>query len=192
MTGDPKVRRIRRAVSTALVAGLLPVVAVLAPPAGAAPVAVPVRQVGGPGHAGLYGWGMATMADGSVLVGDYWNFRMLHFAADGTSLGVVVGLATQGSGATQHQSPYGIAVDPVTQDIYFGDVDQNKTVDKYSAAGAYLLSWGGNGTGSGKFMYPSRVAVAADRRVYVADQWDHRISVHTPEGAELFSFGGNG
>jgi sugar lactone lactonase YvrE len=185
-----RIRAVGSAVCLALVAWTG--VTWLAEPAGAAPVALPVRQVGGSGHAGLYGWGMATMGDGSVLIGDYWNFRIFHYATDGTNLGLVVDTNTKGAGATQHQSPYGIAVDPVTQDVYFGDVDQNKTVDKYAADGTYLLSWGGNGTGPGRFMYPSRVAVGPDRRVYVADQWDHNVVVHDPDGTELFAFGGNG
>ena len=37
---------------------------------------VPVREVGGSGHAGLYGWGVAyDPTDNTMLVGDYWNFR---------------------------------------------------------------------------------------------------------------------
>ena len=37
--------------------------------AGAAALALtPVRQIGGPGHAGLYGWGAATLPDGKGSV----------------------------------------------------------------------------------------------------------------------------
>ncbi|HEY3240547.1 MAG TPA: NHL repeat-containing protein [Acidimicrobiia bacterium] len=161
-------------------------------PAGAAVTATPIRQIGGPGHAGLYGWGAATLNDGSVLIGDYWNFRILHFSISGTNLGALVDKNTKGVGPTQHQSPYGIGVDPVTNDIYFGDVDGGKTVDKYDATGRYLLSWGGNGVGRGKFQYPSYIAVGSDRRVYVADQWEHNVVAHNPDGTELFQFGTNG
>ena len=161
-------------------------------PAGASTTVTPIRIIGGSGHAGLYGWGAATMNDGSVLIGDYWNFRIQHYAKDGTLLGTLVGTDTKGTGATQHQSPYGIAVDPVTNDVYFGDVDGGDTVDKYDASGHYLLSWGGNGSGPGKFKYPSYVAVGPDRRVYVVDQWDHNVVVDTPTGTELFQFGTNG
>jgi DNA-binding beta-propeller fold protein YncE len=161
-------------------------------PADAAVTASAIRQVGTSGHAGLYGWGAATLNDGSVLIGDYWNFRIVHYSKAGVNLGTVVDTNTKGIGPTQHQSPYGIAVDPVTNDVYFADVDGGKTVDKYSATGQYLLSFGANGTGRGKFMYPSQIAVGADRRVYVSDQWDHNIVVHDPNGNELFQFGTNG
>src|SRR3712207_2267510 len=45
----------------------------------------PIGVIGQSGHAGLYGWGAATMCDGDVLIGDYWNFRVLRFNADGSS-----------------------------------------------------------------------------------------------------------
>ena len=71
-------------------------------PAGAATTVTPVRIIGGSGHAGLYGWGAATLNDGSVLIGDYWNFRIQHYAKDGTFLGTLVGTDTKGVGPTQH------------------------------------------------------------------------------------------
>jgi tripartite motif-containing protein 71 len=162
----------------ALLATLLVAVA----PGGAAGVQItPVRQIGGPGHAELYGWGMATQRDGSVLVGDYWNYRIVHYAKDGTLLGTVV------PRSAGHLAPYGIAVDPTNGDIYFGDVDSGATVDKYTAGGTFLLQFGGSGRGANRFVYPSRIAVAADRTVYVADARDNTVSAHSPTGTELFS-----
>ena len=100
---------------------------------------VPNRIVGFSGHAGLYGWGATTMRDGSVLIGDYWNKRVLHYATDGTYLGVFI--QNVGYGATQHQSPYGLGVDPDTGDVYMCDTDRRQ-VDRYSETGVYLNSFG--------------------------------------------------
>ena len=152
----------------------------------------PVRTIGGPGHAELYGWGMATLSDGSVLVGDYWNFRIAHYSVTGQYLGDVVDTSTRGPDPGEHQSPYGIAVDPRNDDVYFGDVDAGKTVDKYSADGDLILEFGGNGTGPGRYQYPSQVSVASDGRVFVSDQWDHTVVAVSPTGQELFEFGGMG
>lgn len=153
--------------------------------------AVPVRQIGGPGHAALYGWGMGTALDGSIYVADYWNYRIQHFATDGSLLGTIV--PPVWDGATKHQPPYGIAVDPVNGDLYFGDVDDNATVDKYSADGDFLLSFGGKGESQdGKFLYPSYVAVTSDRNVYVVDSRDHDVEVFDPQGNRLFGWGGQG
>jgi tripartite motif-containing protein 71 len=172
--------RVRTALLVVLALGATLFVAVQ--PGGAAGVTItPIRQIGSSGHADLYGWGMATETDGSVLVGDYWNYRIVHYAKDGTFLGTVV------PRAATHLAPYGIAVDPTNGDLYFGDVDSGATVDKYSAGGAFLLQFGAPGRGVNRFVYPSRVAVAADRTVYVADARDNTVSAHSPAGTELFS-----
>lgn len=144
-----------------------------------------LRQIGGSGHAGLYGWGAATMPDGSVLLSDYWNYRIVHYAKDGTPLGTIV------APAGTHEDPYGVAVDPTNGDIYFGDVDGARTVDKHAADGSFLLQFGAKGTGPNRFLYPSRPAVASDRTVYVADSDDATVSAHTPLGVELFSVRGS-
>ena len=175
------------AAAVLLLALLVPVTS-----ASAATTLTPVRTIGQPGHAELYGWGMATFSDGSVLVGDYWNFRIAHYSKTGTFLGNVVDTSTRGPNPGQHQSPYGIAVDPRNDDVYFGDVDANKTVDKYSESGNFLLEFGGNGTGPGRYQYPSQVSVASDGRVFVSDQWDHTVVAVSPTGQELFQFGGQG
>jgi tripartite motif-containing protein 71 len=175
---------------TMLGAGLATTLALLgtAPPATNAagpevadPRLEPVATLGGPGHAGLYGWGAATMRDGTVLVGDYWNRRVLRFAADGTPLGPFIDDA--GFQPDQHQSPYGLAVDPSNGDVYMADTDRRQ-VDRYDESGRFLNSFGRNGVSGDApdlFKYPSRVAVR-DGHVFVADTWLHRISVWTPTG----------
>jgi tripartite motif-containing protein 71 len=77
-------------------------------------------QVGGPGHAYVYPWGMAwdpttttfggTAYPGTILVGDYNNYFIKRFATDGTLLATY---SSKGSGPGQLSGqPYGIAVDP--------------------------------------------------------------------------------
>ncbi len=147
------------------------------------------RVIGGKGHAGLYAWGMATAKDGSILVGDYWNYRVQRYSPSGASLGTVIN--NSGNGANQYYTPYGLAVDPRNGEIYLADTDRY-TIDVYSASGAFLRSWGGKGSGAGKFLYPSRVAVSSTGTVYVADTWDHTVAVLTGTGAEIKSIGGFG
>ncbi len=168
---------------------------VLVPSAQADPatvVLVPERIVGGPGHAGLYGWGAATMRDGSVLIGDYWNKRVLHYAVDGTYLGVFIDNANYS--ATGHQAPYGLAVDPDNGDVYLADTDRRQ-IDRYTETGVYVESYGENGksgTTATRFKYPSRVTVR-DGLVYIADTWSHRIVVWEPgQTAMSWDYGGFG
>jgi len=147
------------------------------------------RAIGGKGHAGLYAWGMATAKDGSILVGDYWNYRVQRYSPTGASLGTIIN--NSGNGATQYYTPYGLGVDQRNGDIYMADTDRY-TIDVYSAAGKFLRSWGAKGSGVGKFLYPSRVVVSSTGTVYVADTWDHNVVVSTSTGAEIKTLGGFG
>ena len=171
---------------------------------GAAPAAAqtppaplsPVRIVGGPGHAGMYAWGVATLPDGRMLLGDYWNLRVAAYNPDGTFDQDVMTSATRGSGYGQHQAPYGVAVDPVTNDVYIGDVDGGANVDKYlydpaTDSWSFGLQFGTEGGGRNEFLYPASIAVGSDRLVFVADHWSDNVVVLRPDGSELFSFGGS-
>jgi tripartite motif-containing protein 71 len=183
-------------------------------PAGAAaPVPVAVRVIPGPtpsawfsGHAGLYGWGAGTLTglplasglNGKVLVGDYWNYRVQAFNPNGTqSSGDANFISAPGFAACQHQSPYGLTVDPRNGDLYIADTDRYG-IDRWrydSSTGKYAcnLSFGVQGSGQNRFAYPSRVATDDTGRIFVADTWDNMISVHrNSDGVELFSFGSFG
>ncbi|KAA3636491.1 MAG: hypothetical protein DWP92_09465, partial [Armatimonadetes bacterium] len=145
---------------------------------------VPVRTVGFSGHAGLYGWGAATMRDGSVLIGDYWNKRVLRYSTAEGSLGDLIGPVpfiqnNVFADPTSHQSPYGLAVDPDNGDVYLADTDRRQ-IDRYSETGTYIGSYGTDGVSNsspGNFEYPSRVAIH-DHRMYVADSWANSIVVY--------------
>jgi len=184
---------VKKLVAAPLLVALLALLLPAAPAAAAAGVDLTyVRTIGGPGHAELYGWGMATARDGSVLVGDYWNFRVAQYATDGAHLRDLVTDATKGSGYGQHLAPYGIAVDPRNGDFYFGDVDGGKSVDKHAEDGGFILQFGSNGVGPNRYQYPSYVSVASTGRVFVSDQWNHTIAAVSPTGQEQFRFGGQG
>jgi streptogramin lyase len=146
----------------------------------------PVRTIGGPGHAALYAWGMDTMPDGSIIISDYWNFRVQHYATDGRLLGTTIGRDGH------HEAPYDIAVDPRNGDIYLGDVDGGHTVDKYDQNGKYLLSFGGCCTGPGRYTYPAYLTVNSQGRVFVSDSRDDNVVAVSPTGTELFQIGSSG
>lgn len=176
--------RARRSALAAAVALVL----VIALPAEAAPSLRASRIIGGPGFAFVYAWGAATLPDGDVLISDYWNYHVKRFSPSG-ALVAEYAKNTKGSDRGRHLAPYDIAVDPAAQAFYFGDVDAQRTVDKYSyATGNFILDFGG----PGRYTYPSYPAVTSDGRVVVADSRSHRISVNTSTGTELFRFGTQG
>jgi len=182
-------------ITGAVAAAMAAAVAGAVVPAAAAPISpVAVGQVGFSGHAALYGWGAATMLDGSVLIGDYWNMKVQHFAADGTRLPDFIN--NPGFGADQNQAPYGMAVDPTDGSVYVADTDRFQ-IKKYDATGRWISNFGAQCKTTpcpvGSFKYPSRVAVDSAGQVFVVDTWDHRISVHAKDGgAELSRFGSFG
>ena len=151
-----------------------------------------VRQVGGSGHATMYPWGLGTAPDGTILMADYWNFRVGRFSTNGTLIGNVITTASKGTLPQQHLSPYGVATDPRNGDVYIGDVDAGATVDKYTASGQFIRSIGGLGTGNGKFDYPAYVAVNSQGNLYVVDSRQPNVEVFDPQGNFLFAFGTSG
>ena len=183
-----------------------------APARAAVPVPSPVRVIPGPtpsawfsGHAGLYGWGAATLTglpagsglNGTVLIGDYWNYRVQHFSLNGTqSPADRKFISAPGFAGCQHQSPYGLGVDPRNGSLYIADTDRY-AIDKWTydtTSGKYecAFSFGSQGTGTGRFEYPSRVAVTDQGKVFVADTWSNRISIHQSNGTEIDEFGSFG
>ncbi len=132
-----------------------------------------------PGHAQMYGWGAATLPNGDVLMGDYWNYRIQKATLnpDGTIASInPTFISNPGFQPGQHQAPYGIGVDPRNGNIYFADTDRY-TVDMYDQNGNYIMEWGSQGSGVNKYLYPSRVAVRSDGQVYVNDTWSNQIVV---------------
>jgi tripartite motif-containing protein 71 len=141
--------------------------------------ATALRVIGGPGHAGLYGWGADTMSDGSVIISDYWNYRVQQYEKDGTLRRTVV--AKDG----HHQAPFDVAVDRRDDSVYVSDTDGGRNIDKYDRYGTYLFSFGSQSD----FKYPSWLDVDSTGRVAIADGHDNKVVVFDSKGTKLFQFG---
>ena len=153
--------------------GILSVGATAPPPTGCKPTAcTPGTTVGLtnsqgkpiPGAATLYGWGAATMPDGSILIGDYWNYRIVHYNANGTpATPFVFSQSTFGFGADTNQAPFGICVDnsggPFQGYVYMTE-GSLFNVNQYDPSGNWVTSWGTNkAVHSVAFDYPSQCVV---------------------------------
>lgn len=146
------------------------------------------------GHAGSYAWGVATMPDGSIVVGDYWNGRVLHYGMNGADLGVLFDISGGGP-VGPNTTPYGLAVDAdgvVYVGTYYLVPKIPSVIQRWApdpVTGDYHqiapISYSG-------FQYPSRVAVGDDGRVYVADMYANKIFVFNAAGSFLFSWGSEG
>ena len=103
-------RRARR-LQAVLAVSIVAVAAGLAP-AGAS-AATLVKTIGFPGPAGLYAYGMDwDKSDNTILVGDYWNYRVQRYSITGTKLATYSDMTGPKANGGIPSAPYDIAADP--------------------------------------------------------------------------------
>lgn len=98
----------------------------------------------------------------------------------------------QGSAPWQLNKPQGLAIDPVSRDIFIADSGNNRVARwRLNGLGVAGLvdTFGTQGDGENEFHTPSDIAVSDDGLCYIADQFNHRIQVTTLEGQPVRRFG---
>lgn len=65
--------------------------------------------------------------------------------------------------------------------VYVTDTN-NKRVTVFDIAGEPLFTFGKEGTGPGEFMFPYGISAASDGRIFVADMYNGKISIHEDKG----------
>jgi DNA-binding beta-propeller fold protein YncE len=151
----------------------------------AALAATPVTTIGGSATAQVYAWGAATMPDGSVLIGDYWNLRIVHYNASGTPATPFVFAGKAGFGAGTNQAPFGLCVDnstgPGRGDVFMTE-GSLYNVNEYGPTGTFITSWGNNkAVHLVNFDYPSQCAVnPVNEKLYISNQWGKSMVILDP------------
>lgn len=125
------------------------------------------------GRIGPVGLALDTIGGVTYLyAADQNNGRILKFdAATGRRVAV---WGRTGTGELEFNSPYGIAVDPVSHDLYVVE-RANRRVQRITSQGAFVMMWGGLGTGAGQFHEPVGIAADANGNVYVSEHGNHRV-----------------
>ncbi len=100
-----------------------------------------------------------------------------------------------GNGRGQFDQPIGIGVG-ANRTVYV--VDQgNARVERFELGGDFIGSWGDSADAKVAFsstdtgLGPTGLAIGQDGLIYVADTWNHRIVVLSPDGDQIREFGGN-
>ncbi len=159
------------------------------------PEPVFLSHVGRPGHAGVYAWGMATATDGSILVGDYWNYQIRRFSPGGDLLQT---FSEKGTDPGQNMAPHGLAVDPASGDIYVADQNWPWKIHRFTADGTFLNSIGTFRYGiTTPYPYVTRVQVLSDgtllalssHNVPSLEGFAHKVLRFAPTGAFLGAWG---
>ena len=87
-------------------------------------------------------------------------------------------------------APQGVAVAP-DGTVYVAD-SENHRIQRFSATGTFLGTWGTLGSGDGQFWGPVGVSVGPDGTVYVADTKNHRIQCFSAVGSFVRKWGSQG
>jgi sugar lactone lactonase YvrE len=139
--------------------------------------------------------GIAVAPDGSVFIDDTNNHRIQHFSPVGNLINFWGGQsgtdASQAATGTFNE-PWGVAVGP-DGSVYVADT-WNFRIQKFSADGTFLKSWGSSSASDQNFnLYgPRAVAVDSKGRVFVADTGNKRIVIYDSEGNYLDKIGSGG
>jgi hypothetical protein len=133
----------------------------------------------------------AIGCDGTnVYVADQGNHRIQKFSGSGAYLG---GWGSDGTGDGQFTFLIDVEVAP-NGDVYAldGPTLSNPTginrVQRFTSQGVFVQAWGGNGSGSGEFLYPGGLAVDSDGNVFVADAGNNLVQKFSPTGTFLDQF----
>ena len=130
--------------------------------------------------------GVAITPDNFILVSD--NHRIQKISMDGDR---VASVGEKGSGQRQFNKPYGIAISPITGQVYIADCD-NHRIKVLNPDLTFSRSFGGKGSANGQFKYPFDIAIDSQGLVYVTDKNNHRIQKFAPDGKFVAQFGSEG
>ena len=121
-------------------------------------------------------WGIAFGKDGMWAVADVYNHCVHIFDSQDQ---VVTKFGAQDNGNGRFECPTGVAFDDDNH-LYVADHNKHR-VQKFTIRGEYMLKFGKYGSNNGHLKCPVGITVH-NKRVYIADQFNHRISVFQCDG----------
>jgi DNA-binding beta-propeller fold protein YncE len=129
--------------------------------------------------------GIAVGADGDVYVADVQTRQVQKFSAAGAP---IASWSTD-SIAGFSGGPADLALD-AAGNLYVSEAYGSDHVFKLSPSGSRIASWGGTGSGPGRFLQPRGLALDKDGNLYVDDSGNNRIQELSPAGKQLAQWQG--
>jgi len=148
---------------------------------------------------------VAIGLSGKIYVADSLNNRIQILSASGAFVqmwgwgvddgtaewqictsGCQAGIA--GTGVGQFDRPAGLAIEPVTGQVYVSDT-WNHRIQHFTAKGQFLGKWGSQGTAEEQFYYPESLALDPEANVFVVEWGNDRLQKFTPDGDFLAAWG---
>ncbi len=144
--------------------------------------------IGGFGEAaGKFRSAHCVFMDGSfVAVCDTFNYRIQRFSVNASgvpSFDSILGGTRPADGGFNGAFDVAYAPDGA---MYVTDWF-NHRIQKFTATGAHVASWGGYGTPGGSYIFPRGIAVRTDGTVVVTDSENNRIDLLQPSGTFIRS-----
>ena len=130
--------------------------------------------------------GVAITPEKFILVSD--NHRIQKISMDGY---LIASVGEYGRGPLQFKYPDGIAISPITGQIYIAD-KENHRIQVLNPDLTFSHSFGSEGSANGQFKSPYDIAIDSQGLVYVADYGNHRIQKFSPNGKFIAQFGSKG
>ena len=127
--------------------------------------------------------GVPITPDNFILVSD--NHRIQKISMDGDCIASVGG---KGSGPLQFNEPAGIAISPITGQVYIADRN-NHRIQVLNPDLTFSHSFGREGSADGQFIKPCNIAIDSQGLVYVTDRDNNRIEKFSPDGKFVAQFG---
>uniref|UniRef100_A0A1X7UY81 RING-type domain-containing protein n=1 Tax=Amphimedon queenslandica TaxID=400682 RepID=A0A1X7UY81_AMPQE len=132
--------------------------------------------------------GVAITPDKFILVSD--NHRIQKISMDGYLI-ASVGKKCKGNRPLQFNTPHGIAISPITGQVYIADWF-NHRIQVLNPDLTFSHSFGSEGKANGQFQLPHDIAIDSQGLVYVADYGNHRIQKFSQDRNFLSQFGTKG
>ena len=149
-----------------------------------------VRSLGGKGGRGNIKFshprGVAFTPDNFILVCD--GHRIQKISMDGDCIASV---GEYGSGPLQFNTPTGVAISPITGQVYVADW-WNHCIQVLNSDLTFSYSFGSAGSANGQFNNPCHIAFDSQGLVYATDWGNHRIQKFSPDGRFVATFGSRG
>ncbi|XP_019855751.1 PREDICTED: E3 ubiquitin-protein ligase TRIM71-like [Amphimedon queenslandica] len=146
-----------------------------------------VKLLGGKGGSGNVKFpsprGIAITPDKCILVCD--NHRIQKISMDGY---LITSVGEEGNGPLQFNIPAGIAISPITGQVYVAD-RANHRIQVLNPDLTFSHSFGSEGSANGQLSYPRHIAIDSQGLVYVADSGNHRIQKFSLDGQFVAQFG---
>ncbi len=137
--------------------------------------------------------GIALAPNGDVYVADTYNNRIQEFTALGHFIRTIEKGKPPYNKSDAHggfNRPYGVAVDSHGL-VYVADTENNR-IEKFTADGTFIRSWGNKGAGDGEFESPKAIALSGNSHLYVSDTFNNRIQEFGTKGDFVRAWGTHG